>query len=184
MLYVQWLTAVELGLLKGRHPLLTDIDVSINPSKGLVVVEEVRSNKDAKVGTLLDLTRSDAFNGYSADPTKDLLEENENNTGLQFNSQQGLKRNFEQDDMNLQVKDGPLQQTRSSDADLIEEENVVSADSEHGQVLQTAQVVINMLDITMPGTLTEERKNKVEHKVLLLGVIFRFGGLVSCSFFY
>ncbi|KAL5182767.1 Embryogenesis-associated protein EMB8 [Glycine soja] len=161
LLTIEWLTAVELGLLKGRHPLLTDIDVSINPSKGLVVVEEVRSNKDAKVGTLLDLTRSDAFNGYSADPTKDLLEENENNTGLQFNSQQGLKRNFEQDDMNLQVKDGPLQQTRSSDADLIEEENVVSADSEHGQVLQTAQVVINMLDITMPGTLTEERKNKV-----------------------
>ncbi|TKY54378.1 Embryogenesis-associated protein EMB8 [Spatholobus suberectus] len=134
LLTIEWLTAVELGLLKGRHPLLTDIDVTINPAKGLAAVEEeVRSNKDAKVGTLLDLTRS----------------------------QQGLQQNFEQDDMSLQVKDGPLQHTSSSDADLIEEENVVSVDSEHGQVPQTAQVVINMLDVTMPGTLTEERKKKV-----------------------
>lgn len=181
---MQWLMAVELGLLKGCHPLLTDIDVTVNPSKGSVVVEEVRSNKDAKVGTLLDLTRSGAFNGYSVDPTEDLLGENQNDTGLLFSSQQGLKQNFEQDDMSLQVKDGPLQKTRSSDEDLIEERNVVSVDSELGQVLQTAQVVINMLDVTMPGTLTEERKKKVEHKVLLLGVFFRFGGLVSCSFFY
>lgn len=169
-----------MGLLKGRHPLLTDIDVTINPSKGLVVVEEIRSNKDAEVGKLLNLTRSDAFNGYSIDPSSDLLEENKNNTGLQFRSQQRLQRNFEQDDMSLQVKDGPSQQTSSSEADLIEEQNVVSADNV--QVLQTAQVVINMLDVTMPGTLTEERKKKVKHIVLLLGVVFRFGYLVSCSF--
>ncbi|CAJ1940580.1 unnamed protein product [Sphenostylis stenocarpa] len=159
-LEVLWLTAVELGLLKGRHPLLTDIDVTINPSKGLVVVEEVRSNKDAEVAKLLNLTRSDAFNGYSIDPNNDLLEENKKNTGLQFRSRQGLQQNFKQQDFRLQVKDGPLQQTSSSDRDLIEEENVVSVDSEHGQVLQTTQVVINMLDITMPGTLTEERKKK------------------------
>ncbi|QCD80191.1 Alpha/Beta hydrolase fold [Vigna unguiculata] len=159
LLTIEWLTAVELGLLKGRHPLLTDIDVTINPSKGLVVVEEIRSNKDAEVGKLLNLTRSDAFNGYSIDPSSDLLEENKNNTGLQFRSQQRLQRNFEQDDMSLQVKDGPSQQTSSSEADLIEEQNVVSADNV--QVLQTAQVVINMLDVTMPGTLTEERKKKV-----------------------
>ncbi|KAG4383548.1 hypothetical protein AAZX31_13G096500 [Glycine max] len=161
LLTIEWLMAVELGLLKGCHPLLTDIDVTVNPSKGSVVVEEVRSNKDAKVGTLLDLTRSGAFNGYSVDPTEDLLGENQNDTGLLFSSQQGLKQNFEQDDMSLQVKDGPLQKTRSSDEDLIEERNVVSVDSELGQVLQTAQVVINMLDVTMPGTLTEERKKKV-----------------------
>ncbi|KAK7388307.1 hypothetical protein VNO78_23121 [Psophocarpus tetragonolobus] len=161
LLTIEWLTAVELGLLKGRHPLLTDIDVTINPSKGSVVVEKVSSNKDAKVGKLLDLTRSDAFNGYSVDPTKDLLEENNNNTGLQFRSQQVLQHNFEQENMSLEVKDSPLQKTSSSDADLIEEENVVSVDGDRGQVLQTAQVVINMLDVTMPGTLTEERKKKV-----------------------
>ncbi|KAK7347913.1 hypothetical protein VNO80_22455 [Phaseolus coccineus] len=158
LLTIEWLTAVELGLLKGRHPLLTDIDLTINPSKGLVVVEEIRSNDDAKLSKLLSLTRSDAFNGYSIGPSNDLFEENKNNTGLQFRSQQGLQRNFEQD-MSLKVKDDPSQQTSSSDADLIEEEDVFSVDNV--QVLQTAQVVINMLDVTMPGTLTEERKKKV-----------------------
>lgn len=165
--------------MKGRHPLLTDIDVTINPSKGLVVVEEIRSNKDAKVGKLLNLTRSDAFNGYSIDPSNDFLEENKNNTGLQFRSQQSLQRNFDQD-MSLKVKDGPSEQTSTSDADLIEEENVSSVDNV--EVLQTAQVVINMLDVTMPGTLTEERKKKVERVVLLLGVFFGFGDLVCCYF--
>lgn len=167
MVYMQWLTAVELGLLKGRHPLLTDIDVTINPSKGLAVVEEVRSDKNAKVGKLLDLTRSDAFNGYSIDPAKDLLEESKNDASLHSRSQRDLQKNFEQGNMSLQVKNGPLQHTSSTDGDLIEEENVASEDSEHGQVLQTAQVVINMLDVTMPGTLTEEKKKKVEHEVFI-----------------
>ncbi|KAJ1402966.1 Alpha/Beta hydrolase fold [Sesbania bispinosa] len=161
LLTIEWLTAVELGLLKGRHPLLTDIDVTINPSKGLAVIEEVRSDKNAKVSKLLDLTRSDAFNGYSIDPPKDMLEESKSDANLDFRSQQDLQRNFEQGDMSLQVKNDPLQQTSSTGADLIEEENVASVDNEHGQVLQTAQVVINMLDVTMPGTLTEENKNKV-----------------------
>ncbi|XP_027368954.1 uncharacterized protein LOC113874896 [Abrus precatorius] len=150
LLAIEWLTAVELGLLKGRHPLLTDIDVTINPSRGLTVVEQVRSNKDAKVSKLLDLTRSDAFNGYSIDPTNDFVEEEKNDASIQFRSQK-----------DLQIKNDPLQQTSSTDADLIEKENVASVDSEHGQVLQTAQVVINMLDVTMPGTLTEEKKQKV-----------------------
>ncbi|KAK7363347.1 hypothetical protein VNO77_05487 [Canavalia gladiata] len=176
LLTIEWLTAVEVGLLKGRHPLLTDIDVTINPSKGVAVVEDIRSDKDAKVGKLLDLTRSNAFNGYSIDPTKDLLEEKKDGSSFQFRSQQDLQRNFKQDDMSLQVKNGPLQQTSSSDTDSIKEENTASVDSEHGQVLQTAQVVINMLDATMPGTLTEEKKKKVEHKVFAA-----FGSLVSYS---
>jgi len=41
-------------------------------------------------------------------------------TGLLLSSQQGLKRKFQQDDMTLQLKDGPLQQTRSCDADLFD----------------------------------------------------------------
>ncbi|XP_061361617.1 uncharacterized protein LOC133305413 isoform X2 [Gastrolobium bilobum] len=160
LLTIEWLAAVELGLLKGRHPLLTDIDVSINPSKGLAVVEEVRSDKNAKVSKLLDSTRSDA-NGYFIGPTKYLLDKSKNDASLHFRSQEDLPRNFEQEDMSLQVKNGLLQQTSSTDADLIEQENDASVDSDHGQVLQTAQVVINMLDVTMPGTLTEEKKKKV-----------------------
>jgi len=40
-------------------------------------------------------------------------------------------------------------------------QEVGSVDSERGQVLQTAEVVMSMLDKTMPGTLTEEKKKKV-----------------------
>ncbi|XP_045813223.1 uncharacterized protein LOC123907154 isoform X3 [Trifolium pratense] len=158
---VEWLTAVELGLLKGRHPLLTDIDFTINPSKGLTVVEEVRTEKNPKVGKLLELTRSDAYSGYSIDPSKDLLEKSKDDAGLHFRPQQDLQQNFEQGDVSLQVKNGPAQQTSSTGSDQIGEENAASVDGEHGHVVQTAQVVTNMLDVTMPGTLTEEQKKKV-----------------------
>ncbi|CAI8610934.1 unnamed protein product [Vicia faba] len=151
---VEWLAAVELGLLKGRHPLLTDIDVTINPSKGLAVVEEVRTDKSSKVGKL---SGSDPYNGNSTDPTKGLVEESKNDAGFQ----QDLQQNIEHRDVSLQVKSGPLQQNSSSGTDLIGEENAASVDSEQGRVLQTAQVVTNMLDVTMPGTLTEEQKKKV-----------------------
>ncbi|KAI5415340.1 uncharacterized protein LOC127138720 isoform X3 [Lathyrus oleraceus] len=170
---VEWLAAVELGLLKGRHPLLTDIDVTINPSKGLAVVEEVRTDKSPKVGKL---SGSDPYNGNSTDPTIGLLEESKNDAGLHFRLQQDLQQNIEHRDVSLQVKSqqniehrdvslqvksDPLPQNSSSGTDLIGEENAASADSEQGRVLQTAQVVTNMLDVTMPGTLTEEQKKKV-----------------------
>lgn len=170
-MHMQWLAAVELGLLKGRHPLLTDIDVTINPSKGLTLAEEVRSDKSPKIGKLLEFTRSDALNGYSIDPTKDLLEESKNDASLHYSPQQDLQRNFEQGDMSLEITNGPLQQTSSTDRDFIGEENVASVDTEQ-HVLQTAQVVTNMLDVTMPGTLTEEQKKKVQHKVFYYQVSF------------
>jgi len=160
-MHMQWLAAVELGLLKGRHPLLTDIDLTIIPSKGLTLVEDVRTDKNPKVGKLLELARSDAYNGYSIDPSDDLLEGSKNDAGLHIGPQQDVQQNFEQGDMSLQVKDGPLQQTSSSGRALVGVEDAASVDSEHGHVMQTAQVVTNMLDVTMPGTLTEEQKKKV-----------------------
>ncbi|KAF7836838.1 Embryogenesis-associated protein EMB8 isoform B [Senna tora] len=160
LLTIEWLTAVELGLLKGRHPLLTDIDVTVNPSEGLSFVEDIRSDKRTEAGRLLDLTRSDVFDGYTIDPAKDMLEGSNNGASLGFGYQQDLQRHLKPGDTSLEVDNGPFQQITSTDVDLIEEENV-SEDSEHGQVLQTAQVVMNMLDVTMPGTLTEEKKKKV-----------------------
>lgn len=35
----QWLTAVELGHLKGQHPLLQEVLVTINPSMALAMVD-------------------------------------------------------------------------------------------------------------------------------------------------
>ncbi|XP_030938133.1 uncharacterized protein LOC115963312 [Quercus lobata] len=59
------------------------------------------------------------------------------------------------------MENGALQRISSVDSELVKEEEVSSVDAERGQGLQTAQVVMNMIDITMPGTLTEEKKQKV-----------------------
>ncbi|KAK9275755.1 hypothetical protein L1049_023024 [Liquidambar formosana] len=161
-LTIEWLTAVELGLLKGRHPLLKDVDVTINPSKGLALVEGKASDKGGRVNKLLDLTLSNALKGYSVVPRNDMLEENDNVARIRLRSRRDTEKVLELEDKALQqVHNGALQQTSSVDAELIQEDGVNPVDNERGQVLQTAQVVMNMLDVTMPDTLTEEQKKKV-----------------------
>ena len=44
---------------------------------------------------------------------------------------------------------------------LIKEDVISLVGKERRQALQTAQVLMNMLDATMPGTLMEEHKKKV-----------------------
>ncbi|KAM4097594.1 hypothetical protein ACJW30_07G012900 [Castanea mollissima] len=161
-LTIEWLTAVEVGLLKGRHPLLNDVDVTINPSKGLTLVESRSSDKDDEVDKLSDLTQPNALNGYSVDPIKGKLEDSDTVASLCLSSRQDSQENLEAEDAGLQeMENGALQQISSVDSELIKEEEVSSVDGERGQGLQTAQAVMNMLDITVPGTLTEERKQKV-----------------------
>ena len=68
---------------------------------------------------------------------------------------------MEAEDAGLQeMENGALQQISSVDSELVKEEEVSSVDGERGQGLQTAQVVMNMLDMTMPSTLTEEKNRK------------------------
>ena len=63
-------------------------------------------------------------------------------------------RNLEVEDGELpQVQNGTLQQNSSVDAKLIKEGAISSVDNERRQALQTTQVVMNMFDATMPGTL-------------------------------
>ncbi|XP_054820922.1 uncharacterized protein LOC129319857 isoform X2 [Prosopis cineraria] len=161
LLTMEWLTAVEIGLLKGRHPLLTDIDVTINPSKGLSVAEDIKSDKKTKGSRFLDLSRSDVYNGYTIGPGEGMLEGSSTDASSHFRYQQGLEGNLELGDMSLQGDNGPLQPITSPVGVVVEEKNIGSTDSERGQVLQTAKLVMNMLDVTVPGTLTEEKKNKV-----------------------
>ncbi|XP_030941373.1 uncharacterized protein LOC115966260 isoform X1 [Quercus lobata] len=161
-LTIEWLTAVELGFLKGRHPLLKDVDVTINPSKGLALVESRSSDKNDEVDKLSDLTQPNALNGYSVDPIKGMLEDGDTVASSCLSSRRDSQENLEAEDAGLQeIENGALQQISSVDSELIKEEEVSSVDGERGQGLQTAQAVMNMLDITMPGTLTEERKQKV-----------------------
>lgn len=159
---MQWLTAVELGLLKGRHPLLKDVDVTINPSKGLALVEPRVSNESGDMDRFLNLTQSNSLNGYAVDPIKNTLEESDTAASKHLRSQQDSPENLQVQDTRVQeVANVALQHVNSVDGEFVIQEEVSSSDGEKGQVLQTAQVVMKMLDITMPGTLTGEKKEKV-----------------------
>ncbi|CAA0818705.1 alpha/beta-Hydrolases superfamily protein [Striga hermonthica] len=157
-LALEWLTAVELGLLKGRHPLLKDIDVTINPSKGLELVENRASNR-TKVDKLLDLT-----NGNPKNPPLKMLQANDTPTTAQSRSMKDIEKprfsakGFSQEDNDI----GRLP---NAAVDVVVQEGASSSEDERGQVLQTAQVIMNMLDVTMPDTLTDEQKKKVLNAV-------------------
>ncbi|KAK3213326.1 hypothetical protein Dsin_018032 [Dipteronia sinensis] len=157
-LTIEWLTAVELGLLKGRHPLLKDVDVTINPSKGM---EGRATDKGIEVKKHLDLIKENTLNGRSIHPVKDMIENSNAAARNLLKSRQEPPRNLELGNKGLQeVDNGALQKTSPVDAELVEEE-AGQVDSERGQVLQTVQVVMNMLDVTKPGILNEEEKKKV-----------------------
>ncbi|CAN4110023.1 unnamed protein product [Withania somnifera] len=152
-LIIEWLTAVELGLLKGRHPLLEDADVTINPFKGLTLVGRP-SDRSFRSNKLLNLPNSDALDGCSLDPSLKVLEGGDISATIYPRFGRDLKdlRNT-----------GLVQETYSTlqNGSAGEEEAGSPVDGERGQVLQTAEVVMNMLDVTLPDTLTEEQKKKV-----------------------
>lgn len=165
---VQWLTAVELGLLKGRHPLLKDVDLPIDPSEELALVEGRGSNKNGKFAKQLDLTQSDFLNGYTAEPTNNMPVESDTAASFWLRSKKNSSRKSEVGHKVLpDVENGALDQTKSDDPELVNEEEVNPVDGERGQVLQTAQIVMNMLDVTMPDTLTEEKKKKVKLEIAI-----------------
>ncbi|XP_021756724.1 uncharacterized protein LOC110721832 [Chenopodium quinoa] len=137
----EWLTAVELGILKGRHPLLQDIDVTVKPSKGLALVEGRTSDTSGRVDRLLNLAKLDNSD-VLVDPMKGMRRETDTLPSIHSKLNQNSKGSSDDED-----------------STKVTETNPVESDS--GQVLPTAQVVMNMLDVTMPGTLKEEDKKKV-----------------------
>ncbi|XP_057767762.1 uncharacterized protein LOC130988029 [Salvia miltiorrhiza] len=155
-LALEWLSAVELGLLKGRHPLLKDVDVTINPSKGLALVEGRASPKRGGVGGVLNLT-----NGGSTNPQLEMLKVNGTATRAQLGSNKDIG---ELHIKGLQLEDNNVGK-RSDAAVNPTTEGVNSSEVERGQVLQTAEVIMNMLDVTMPETLSDEQKKKVFNAV-------------------
>lgn len=180
MWFLQWLSAVELAFLKGRHPLLKDVDITINPSKGLsfINVEASEENiegqdgtrgiydsaqwlfspKNAKNDTFKTLTSSNTVNGFLTD---------------QFvNEKAGMSlsksNSYSNSDIELgMMQNGDLGIKEDGRADASENNSANGGfsptDTEESQVLQTAAVIMNMLDVTMPGTLDEEKKRKVIH---------------------
>lgn len=144
---MQWLSAVEFALLKGRHPLIKDVDITINPSKGLAFVEPQVSERKPRRGNsfrqhseLISYNNvAHGINGLLVDSAKKYSDaQNKENGQLETNGGIG-----------------------SVDKDLDEELEESSEDAEEGQVLQSASLVMNMLDATMPGTLNDDQKKKV-----------------------
>ncbi|XP_049413537.1 uncharacterized protein LOC125876397 isoform X1 [Solanum stenotomum] len=157
-LTIEWLTAVEVGLLKGRHPLLEDVDVAINLSKDLTLVTGP-SDRSFRSNKLLNLPNSDALDSCSLDPSLKILEGGD----IKETIYSRFGRDFKDLRSTGQLQEPyiTLQNGSADDAEPREEEAGSPVDGERGQVLQTAEVVMNMLDVTMPDTLTEEQKKKV-----------------------
>ncbi|KAL8234764.1 hypothetical protein R6Q59_020864 [Mikania micrantha] len=140
-LLVEWLTFVELGLLKGRHPLLEDNDVTISPTK------QMASHASSRINNLLNLHQLD---GNISHPWKKMLKRSDEyaNSSSGFDLQ--MSKAIYKDTTNGMV-------TRTNLVDLKERD----MDSERGEVVQATEVVMNMLDVTMPEALSEEQKLKV-----------------------
>ncbi|CAO2823113.1 unnamed protein product, partial [Amaranthus hypochondriacus] len=157
---IEWLAAVELGLLKGRHPLLQDIDVTINPSKGLALVEGRTSETNGRLDEVLNIANLNDSD-TNMDPMKEFLTENDPVASIQLKFNQNLTRNGTLGDQILSGSNGAFPRDSLKNGDSSEDTEPDLEETDQGQVLQTAQVVMNMLDVTMPGTLKEEDKKKV-----------------------
>lgn len=156
---MQWLTAVELGLLKGRHPLLKDVDVTVNPSKGLVLSEAKAPEKGITAKKLLQVARGKTVNGYHVDPSRETLEDSTPNSSLPSGTE--LEKNVKIDTGFDEPENGAVSTSGPVEVELGEDNKSNAEESERGQMLQTAEVVVKMLDVTMPGTLKAEEKKKV-----------------------
>ncbi|XP_074269263.1 uncharacterized protein LOC141592476 isoform X2 [Silene latifolia] len=159
---IEWLAAVELGLLKGRHPLLQDIDVTINPSKSLALMEGRSSDTDSRLQRLLNMSEVNGSHP-NLDPANKILTESapaaSSNIDIQYNPN-STKNQGSNDDVLTELNSIPPF-SGSVDTDSAGDIGATPEESDSGQVLQTAQVVMNMLDVTMPGTFKEEEKRKV-----------------------
>ncbi|CAD5173532.1 unnamed protein product [Musa acuminata subsp. malaccensis] len=179
-LAIEWISAVEFALLKGRHPLLKDVDVAINPSKGLAFIDDRTPEKSISSGVKGSHNSSGMYISHkSADRQTygKLSQPSPVNGFLNDSVDIALKQNYaavqgEADD-NLDAR-SKLQQIKSADNEgtknsrsIMDFKNESAAnainegDDDGNKVLQTAAVVMNMLDITMPSALDDEQKKKV-----------------------
>lgn len=152
---------MELGFLKGRHPLLEDIDISISPSTGLSLVECSSLDQNSEEDKFLEL--SNGLNGYTLGTIDSMIEDGHVVTNYISGSLQDPQSGSEGQNKDIKVVDNVVLQ-QSSSGDVLTEKGIEESSTDvddKRQVLQSAQVVMNMLDMTLPGVLTEEKKEKV-----------------------
>ncbi|KAI4990481.1 hypothetical protein ZWY2020_038844 [Hordeum vulgare] len=182
-LTLEWLSAVEFALLKGRHPLIKDVDITVNPSKGLAFAVPQPTDKKVpkednfheQAQFILSHGLPHGINGLLADPTNrysgaqnsenELLTYSANGDSGSRNSENGLLTYSANGDSGSQNSESGLLKDngvgRISKEANEEEPEEIPEDVEQGHVLQSAGLVMNMLDATMPGTLDDDQKKKV-----------------------
>ncbi|CAL9084504.1 unnamed protein product, partial [Musa textilis] len=179
-LALEWMSAVEFALLKGRHPLLKDVDVVINPSRGLAFIDDRTPEKSISSGakgscdssglyishkiadrqTYGKLSQPSPVNGFLNDSVNIALKQND--VAVQGEADDNLDSRSKLQ----QIKSVDNEGTKNNRSIIdFKNESAVNAinegDDEGNKVLQTAAVVMNMLDITMPSALDDEQKKKV-----------------------
>ena len=143
---MQWLAAVELAFLKGRHPLLEGIDVTYKAPKGWGLFRQSLSTFTNQVSQMRSRRKH---------ITEDISHRNVDK---------------EASDWDLDV----LEEDKMQEIDLKNVHGLSAVenaeedpDVERGQLERAAESVLNALDITMPGSLSEKQKEEVSRGIRL-----------------
>lgn len=180
-LAIEWLSAVEHVLLKGRHPLLNDVDITIKPSKGRAIGLQEKSvsarskahegfdpsqlllkHNHGNMDSFMKLTHSDTVNRLRVYPLNTKVN---GDGGAVYNNVVGHGKSgsifYEMGSDDEVGREDSKNEKPGTTMDVPTEGVANAISSEGGQVTQTATVIMSMLDVTMPGTLDNEQKKKV-----------------------
>ncbi|KAL2613381.1 hypothetical protein R1flu_025073 [Riccia fluitans] len=187
---LEWLTAVEVALLRGRHPLLNVVDLTVKPSKEWSSVgnqipsmtstqkvsttyQEVPSANDMADSEIIDITghASDLFENSESDTQE------ESNATLETLEHKGPKNDvvaqgdhslidgsvtkLTEDTVNTHIQGEKRNEEDGKSSSVTEEQEHADEEVERGQVQLAAESVMKVLDVTMPGTLSAEQKQQV-----------------------
>lgn len=185
-LVIEWLVAVELALLKGRHPLLKDIDVTIKPTNGSIIKrrlpEAERTNGHGAQNHVIDSALAssvDKFLGSNDREAFDVSNEMYVNGKDGAHKSQVKKKstslNMVRQKEQEEITNTELEKRKftglsenghsTGTTATVEESQSAQEEVERGQVLQTAETIMKMLDVTMPGTVDDEQRQQVLNAV-------------------
>nr|GFB79549.1 putative alpha/beta hydrolase fold protein [Tanacetum cinerariifolium] len=121
-------------------------------------MESKASDASSGNNNLLNLRQLDSSNGNASYPSKKMLKRSDEY--VDSSSGLDLQNNIVED----KGTNGAVTQTNVVGPEVVNEGDVV-VDAETGQVVRATELAMNMLDVTMPETLSEEQKRKVRTAV-------------------
>ncbi|CAK9217031.1 unnamed protein product [Sphagnum troendelagicum] len=149
----EWLAAVEVALLKGRHPLL---EYSVN-----LAVKSTNDNWH-----LDTVAQEKSGSDVAEDNSSHQLDVKTNDLGKDAATSIPEKKDETRDATATTLEDGKEATTETSKAAAVEssppeEAGEPEEGSEAFRMRTAAESIMNVLDITMPGTLSNEKKQQV-----------------------